>query len=325
MIAFIAAPNYRPVFVKEFPDDDSVIVDEPAQQAWDVKLKELGALLLVAPDASREQRETYEWSQFATKFGNTSRFVRYTKMARSQDERVQGLKELRKLFDEHAAKYAGLQNTISRATLLADEAHPETIVVTRANDYLGAMGHEDRDRAEQEWKHLLGSPNLLLHDEARRKMDNIQRRDQFRSLAFTAMDGREVAIEKMRGKVVLIDFWATWCGPCRTEIPNLKSVYDTYHDKGLEIVSISLDFARDREKLLEFCEANAIPWPQHFDGQGQQNEIAIKHGINMIPACYLLDKDGRVLQTELPGGLMVPRNVRGANLESAVKAALGSR
>jgi len=131
-------------------------------------------------------------------------------------------------------------------------------------------------------------------------------------LKFTAIDGREVDVSQMRGKVVLVDFWATWCGPCIAELPNLKSVYDRYHDKGFEVIAISLDSQRDRQKLLDFCKENNLPWPQHFDGKGWANEFAEKYAIRGIPAMLLVDQDGRLVST----------NARGARLESEVKRLL---
>ena len=85
-------------------------------------------------------------------------------------------------------------------------------------------------------------------------------------LKFTAADGHEVDLAQMRGKVVLIDFWATWCGPCVAELPNVLKAYEKLHPKGFEIVGISLD--SDRAKLETFIKEKNMTWPQFFDGQG---------------------------------------------------------
>jgi len=115
-------------------------------------------------------------------------------------------------------------------------------------------------------------------------------------IQFTAVDGRSVDLEKMKGKVVLLDFWATWCPPCRREVPHVVEAYTKYHDKGLEVIGISLD--QDKAALVEFAKKNGMLWPQYFDGKGWQNAIAQKNGIQSIPAMWLIDKQGKVVSTD---------------------------
>lgn len=110
------------------------------------------------------------------------------------------------------------------------------------------------------------------------------------ALAFTAVDGREVDLAKLKGKVVLIDFWATWCGPCIAELPNVKAAYKELHGQGFEILGISLD--DDEKALKRFVAKEEMTWPQYFDGLGWKNKISSAHGINSIPAMYLVDKKG---------------------------------
>ncbi len=120
-------------------------------------------------------------------------------------------------------------------------------------------------------------------------------------LKFTALDGRAVDVAALRGKVVLIDFWATWCGPCKEELPNVKAAYDKYHAQGFEVVAVSLDAEKDKQKLSDYVREHALPWPQHFDGKGWKNEFAVKFGIRAIPAMFLLDQEGKVVTTEARG------------------------
>lgn len=120
-------------------------------------------------------------------------------------------------------------------------------------------------------------------------------------LKFTSMDGREVDLSKMKGKVVLIDFWATWCGPCVKEIPSLLKSYEKFHDKGFEIVGISLD--SDRAKLESFTKDKGMTWVQHYDGKGWKNEIATRFSIKSIPAMWLVNKKGIVVSTQVRGHL----------------------
>jgi len=113
------------------------------------------------------------------------------------------------------------------------------------------------------------------------------------------LDGKPLSLANHKGKVVLLDFWATWCPPCRAEIPNVVATYNKYHDQGFDVIGISLD--QDRQKLLSFTKENKMPWPQFFDGQGWQNALAMKYGIESIPATYLLDGSGVIIATDLHG------------------------
>ncbi|MDG2125245.1 MAG: TlpA disulfide reductase family protein [Verrucomicrobiales bacterium] len=118
-------------------------------------------------------------------------------------------------------------------------------------------------------------------------------------IAFTSTQGDEIDLAKMKDKVVLVDFWATWCGPCIAELPHVKKAYADYHDKGFEIVAISLD--QEKDELDAFIKKEEMPWPQYFDGKGWQNQIAAKFGIQSIPATFLIGKDGNIVATDLRG------------------------
>ncbi|WP_438482456.1 TlpA family protein disulfide reductase [Oleiharenicola lentus] len=115
---------------------------------------------------------------------------------------------------------------------------------------------------------------------------------------FTATDlaGKEFSLDAFKGKVVLIDFWATWCGPCVAELPHVQAAYEKYHAKGFEIIGLSLD--RERSKLDDFLAKNKMPWTHHLDENGK---IAQENGINSIPSTFLLDKEGKIVAKDLRG------------------------
>jgi thiol-disulfide isomerase/thioredoxin len=120
-------------------------------------------------------------------------------------------------------------------------------------------------------------------------------------IKFTAVDGREVDLAKLAGKVVLVDFWATWCGPCVGELPNVKAAYDKLHEKGFEIVGISFD--KDKGALEKFVAEREMKWPQYFDGKVWGNEYGQKYGINGIPSMWLVDKKGNLRDMNARGAL----------------------
>ena len=113
------------------------------------------------------------------------------------------------------------------------------------------------------------------------------------------LDGTPFDQAKLTGKVLLVDFWATWCGPCVAEIPNMLAEYEKYHDKGFEVVGISLD--EERADVENFVVENKIPWPIIFAGKGWQDPVAQFYGISGIPQLVLIGRDGNVITLDIRG------------------------
>jgi len=124
------------------------------------------------------------------------------------------------------------------------------------------------------------------------------------------LDGKPLSVSNYKGKVVLIDFWATWCGPCVNELPNVIKAYGKYHDKGFEIIGISLDDSEP--KLRSFLKDRNMTWVQYYDGSRWKNKLAQKYGVQAIPATFLLDGEGKI----------IGRDLRGEKLDEALATAL---
>lgn len=112
-------------------------------------------------------------------------------------------------------------------------------------------------------------------------------------------DGRTMKLSELRGKVVLIDFWASWCKPCRMENPNVKKVYDRFHAKGFEILGVSLD--RTKEAWTAAIQQDGLPWHHVSDLGFWNNAAAQEYGVSSIPFTVLVDRDGKVIDKNLRG------------------------
>lgn len=126
-------------------------------------------------------------------------------------------------------------------------------------------------------------------------------------LTLPDMNGKNVTLSELKGKVVLIDFWASWCGPCRHNNPKLVKLYNKYHDKGFEIYGVSLDDNENSWKKA--VHQDKLSWIQVIDENGWESSSARIYGVDMIPSSFLIDRQG-IIRTI---------NAEGPDLESNVR------
>ncbi|MBI1306265.1 MAG: redoxin domain-containing protein [Bacteroidetes bacterium] len=146
------------------------------------------------------------------------------------------------------------------------------------------------------------APNSMYTAELENRINSIKPLEiggQAPEIKLKNPDGELVALSSLRGKVVLIDFWASWCGPCRKENPNVVRMYQKYHDKGFEIYSVSLD--NNAQQWQAAIAKDGLVWTHVSDLRGWSSSAAALYKVTSIPRTFLVDKNGRILATDLRG------------------------
>jgi peroxiredoxin len=184
--------------------------------------------------------------------------------------------------------------------LMADTltlALPEAIKTTSVGKAIDALGKKNT-------KEVL---EAAAKAEAKRKEFALKNPIGSKAIAFTMNDvaGKSVSLASFKGKYVLIDFWASWCKPCRAENPNLVKAYAKYKSKGFDILGVSIDGAGQKAAWIKAIKDDGMGWVQVSDLKGASNEAAVLYGVESIPQNFLLD----------PNGIIVAKNLRGTALE----------
>ena len=257
----------------------------------------------------------------------TTIFIEYNNLSKSRDIKLDSLNKAFQLLmetnkmdskrmDSLSAIFEAPYNYIINQTntLMVDKISKNT------NMYSSIMAIQalDPDKYSDLYKSLdaglskkfPNDKNVIMFHEVVERMLSTNVGQFAPEISLPSPDGKEIALSSLKGKLVLIDFWASWCGPCRKEMPNVIKIYSKFKNKGFEIYGVSLD--QDKEKWMEAITKDGINWPQVSDLKYWDNVAARIYNVQGIPYTVLIDKDGKI----------IAKNLRGQELEKKIAEVL---
>ena len=203
-----------------------------------------------------------------------------------------------------AAQY---QKDAVQAKLTYAKAHPNSYMALVAlnstlSDDADAVGAEKifRQLAPATQNSELGKSSLQRMQKLKLTQMGVEAPD----FTLSDVNGKPVKLSDFRGKYVLLDFWASWCGPCRRENPNLVKAYSQYKDKGFTILGVALDKEADRDKWLKAIETDGLAWTQVSDLKYWQSDVAKLYDVKAIPMNFLIDRNGKIVAKYLRGDVL---------------------
>ncbi len=287
-------------------DDQESVLTLPLVPQDNVELKAAFATFQSAPDFSGT-----EWSESLNKYyGLFSQFIEKQKNLASQQGKVPD--------EELMQKYLDLRKPIDAFCLKSVEANPGNPANILLTSFLTPnMGFKDWDPTYLTTLKKMSAAYMSRYKKspiAQKMAEQVSQieigYEQFKvansgnqmapEIALNNPEGKQITLSSLRGKYVLIDFWASWCGPCRKENPNVVKLYNTYKDKGFTILSVSLDDNVTNWK--EAIKADGLVWPNHVsDLLGWKSKMVQLYGFQGIPYTVLVDKEGKIIETGLRG------------------------
>ena len=335
------APEGQQIFISELNEDnnqttiiDTVEVvdgkfelDLPEKEAPKISFLTVegtrGNVLYIA-DNTPISFEIYGDSLYASEVtGGKDNKILYDYLATLREDN----KELTALRNEMMAAFQSQDSTVlteiqERRKELVDmalqekvelvEAHPNSIVSLMVlQDILNSQmvsTSEVRELYESLSPQIKETGLAETIDEAITNMSLVEIGGKAPNFSAPTPEGGEISLNDAMGEVTLIDFWASWCKPCREENPNIVNVYEKYHDKGLNIIGVSLDRPGQKDKWLQAIEEDNLAWNQVSNLMFWQDPIAQQYGVRAIPAAFLLDENG----------VIVAKDLRGEDLENKV-------